>query len=96
MVKQKPELLPFSRWMMKRLSPPNSLWNSARFLRRCRRHGRQLLELLEADRAAHLERTHIVARQDEAVGLVEIVVALLEQHRVRRQIARPAMGAHAT
>ena len=34
MVNEKAELLPFSRWMMKRLSPANSFWNSAQFLRR--------------------------------------------------------------
>ena len=93
--KQKLELLPFSRGMMKRLSPRNSRWNSARFVAPPGREARQLLELLAADGAAHLERPHVVARQDEAVGLEVVAAAPLEQRRVLGQVARPAVGANA-
>ena len=37
-------------------------------------HPVELLQLLEADRAAHLERPDVVAGQDEPVGLEEVVV----------------------
>ena len=92
-VNEKAELLPFSRWMMKRLSPPNSFWNRAQFLRRARGHSRQLLELFDADRAAHFERADVVARQDEAIGLEEIVLRLVVDNGIRRQVAHPAMRA---
>ncbi len=36
-------------------------------------HAVELLQLLEADRAAHLERPHVVAGHDEPVGLEEVV-----------------------
>ena len=37
-------------------------------------HGVELLELFEADRAAHFERPHVVARHHKPVGLEERIV----------------------
>ncbi len=38
-------------------------------------HAVELLQLLEADRAAHLQRPDVVAGHDEPVGLEELVAA---------------------
>src|SRR5262249_9857612 len=56
---------------------------------------RKLLQLLSADRAAHLEGAHVVARQNEAIGLEMVAAAPLKQRRMRRQVARPAVRANA-
>ena len=94
MVKENAELLPFSRWVMKRLSPPKSAWKVAQFLRRSAVMAGSFLSCLDSDRAAELDRPHIVAGKNEPVGSVEIIVALVEERRVRRKVADPAMRTH--
>ena len=55
-------------------------------------HAVELLQLLEADRAAHLQRPHVVAGHDEPVGLEELVAGR-RTRGVGRHVARPAVVA---
>ena len=82
-----------SRWMMKRSSPSNSARNNSAFLRAHRDHAIELLQLLDAHGARQLQRASVVAGEDEAVRLEEIVGAAVVDCRAVWKVARPAVRA---
>ncbi len=92
-VKLNHELVPFSRWMMKRASSLNSRHKMRGVLAADGQHAVELLDLLEADGAGELERADVVARHDESIRLEKgVVVPLpLVDDRVGRHVARPAV-----
>src|ERR1700689_2483038 len=60
----------------------------------CRGHRRKFRELRTADGAAHFDGPDIVARQDEAIGLVEILPGARMQDGIGRKVAYPPMRTH--
>ena len=92
-VKLNQELRPCSRWRMKRSSPANSRPKQRGVGPPRVEHRVELLQLLDADRAAHLERPHVVARHDEPVRLEEVVAdrPCVDRRFGRRAVPRPAV-----
>ena len=78
---------------MKRSSPSNSAPEQLGVLAAHRDHAIELLQLLDAHGARQLQRASVVAREDEAVRLVEVVGAPLVNRRVIWKVPGPAVRA---
>ena len=84
-------LSPISRWMRTCSCPSNTSLEIARICSPTFDERGHLLHLFDAEGTGHLERSDVVAREDEAKEIVERVARLVVHEILRRQLSGPPM-----